>query len=44
MFIQLKIVKTILRIQMPQEYLNTLIKIRHDSDSFYEIKGTAVYP
>lgn len=42
MFSQLKIAKMKLHNQMLQDFLNALIKIRHDSNSFDEIKGTAV--
>ena len=42
MFSKLKIVKTKLYTQMSQEFLNALIRIRHDSNSSDKIKGTAV--
>ena len=42
MFSQLKIVKTKLRTQMSQTFLNALIRIKHDSNSFDKIIGTAV--
>ena len=41
MLSQLKIVKTKLFTQMSQDFLNVLIRIRHDSNSFSKIKGTA---
>ena len=41
-FSQLKIAKMKLHTQMLQDFLNALIKIRHDSNSFDEIRGTAV--
>ena len=40
MFSQLKIVKTKLFTQMSSDFV--LIRIRHDSNSFNKIKGTAV--
>ena len=42
MFSQLKIVKTKLFTQISQDFLNVLIRIRHDSNSFNKIKGTAL--
>ena len=42
MISQLKIVKTKLFAHMFQNYLNALIRIRDDSNSFDKIKGTAV--
>ena len=42
MFSQLKVVKTNLFTQMFQDFLTALIRIRHDSNSFDKIKGTAI--
>ena len=42
MFSQLKIVKAKLHTQMSQDFLNALTGVIHDSNSFDEIKGTAV--
>ena len=42
MFSQLKIVKTKLRTRMSQSFLNALIRIRHDSNSFDDIKQAAI--
>ena len=42
MFSQLKIVKMKLFTQMSQDFLNALIRIKHGSNSFDKIKGTAV--
>ena len=40
MFSELKIVKTKLRTQISQDFLNALLRTRHDSNSFDKIKGT----
>ena len=42
MFSQLKIAKTKLFTQIFQDILSALKRIRHDSNSFTKIKGTAV--
>ena len=42
MFSQLKVVKMNLFTQMFQDFLTALIRIRHDSNSFDKIKGTAI--
>ena len=42
MFTQLKNVKAKLCTQMTQDFLNALIRIRHDSNSSDEIKVTLV--
>ena len=42
MFRQFKIVETKLFTQMSEDFLNALIRIRHDSTSFYKHKKTAV--
>ena len=42
MLSQSKIVKTTLFTQMSQDFLNALMRIRHDSNNFDKIKGTTV--